>query len=427
MRVLILGSGGREHALAWKLKQSKNCEELFVAPGNGGTSQIARNLPVKVNDFNAVKNAIVENRIDLLVVGPEDPLVNGVVDFLKSQDELTELLIIGPSGEGALLEGSKDFSKKFMEKYGIPTAKARVFTIKTLSEGVAFLESISGPYVLKADGLAAGKGVIITEDLAEAKANLTEMLKGKFGAASSSVLIEEYLSGIEVSVFVITDGRNYKILPEAKDYKRIGEGDTGPNTGGMGAISPVIFANRIFMEKVEERIIKPTIRGISEEGFEYKGFIFFGLIKVNGNPFVIEYNVRMGDPEAEVVMPRIKSDLLDILTATARGHLHKTDLQIEPYTASTVMLVSEGYPGSYEKGREMTIGEPLKNVVTFHAGTAYENSSLKTNGGRVLAITGLGKNMDEALNKSYQAIRKISWEGMTFRKDIGFDLKRLGQ
>ncbi len=427
MKTLVLGSGGREHAIAWKIHQSPNCDSLFVAPGNGGTSEIAENLDFGVNDFKAIHEAVLKYDIDLIIVGPEEPLVNGVVDYLKSQDELRSLLIVGPSSEGAQLEGSKDFAKQFMERHNIPTGKAEVFSKEDLNEGLDYLSKINGPYVLKADGLAAGKGVIITEDLEDAKSKLTTMLGGQFGTASSSVLVEEFLSGIEVSVFVVTDGKSYKILPEAKDYKRIGEGDAGPNTGGMGAISPVIFYDEEFRTKVEEKIIKPTIRGIESEGMDYKGFIFFGLIKVDDEPFVIEYNVRMGDPETEVVLPRVENDFLELMVATAKGELEGLDLKIDPSTASTVMLVSEGYPGPYEKGKPIQIEEESGNVRVFHAGTKIKSEVLVSNGGRVLSITGLGVTMDDALTYSYEAIKGISWDGMNYRKDIGFDLRKLGQ
>lgn len=427
MNVLILGSGGREHAIAWKIKQSQRCGALYVAPGNGGTDAIATNLPLSLTDFDAIRDAIVTHEIQLVIVGPEAPLVDGVVDYLKSQEECADVRIIGPAKEAAQLEGSKDFAKRFMLKYGIPTAKAEVITKDNLKEGKQFLTTLEPPYVLKADGLAAGKGVIITSDLKEAQSSLEELINGQFGAASATVLIEEFLSGVELSVFVLTDGKDYLILPEAKDYKRIGEQDSGPNTGGMGAISPVVFADRIFMQKIEERIIKPTVAGIQKEGFDYHGFVFFGLIKVGNDPYVIEYNVRMGDPETEVVMPRIKSDLMEALIATADGKVKDYQLQLEQFTAATVMLVAEGYPGDYEKGREISIQGGLKGVIPFHAGTKKDAGKLLTNGGRVIAVTGLGKNMNEALNKSYEKIKDIDWEGKTFRKDIGFDLKQIGQ
>jgi phosphoribosylamine--glycine ligase len=427
MNILIIGSGGREHAIAWKIHQSPLCEHLFLAPGNGGTSEIAQNLPIGVDDFDQLLAAITEHSIELVLIGPEAPLVNGLVDRIKSSEAHQHVKVIGPASDGAQLEGSKDFAKQFMNKYGIPTAKAQVITQKNVKEGKKFLEELDPPYVLKADGLAAGKGVIITEDLAEAKSSLEQLIGGQFGAASETVLIEEFLSGVEISVFVLTDGKDYVILPEAKDYKRIGEGDEGPNTGGMGAVSPVIFADRIFMEKVESKIIKPTVEGIKQEGYDYHGFIFFGLIKVGSEPYVIEYNVRMGDPETEVVMPRIKSDLVEALLATAEDRLASYNIEKELFTAATVMLVSEGYPGAYEKGREITLAGNLKGVIPFHAGTKLEDGKLLTDGGRVISVTGLGKNMGEALNSSYLKIKEIDWEGKTFRKDIGFDLNRLGQ
>jgi phosphoribosylamine--glycine ligase len=427
MNILVVGSGGREHAIAWKLNQSTKCDQLYVAPGNGGTASMATNLPIGVEDFDGILSAITEHQIGMVIVGPEVPLVAGLTDRIKSSAEHNHVRVIGPGREGAQLEGSKDFAKQFMNKYGVPTAKAEVISKQNLAEGKKFLESLDPPFVLKADGLAAGKGVIITEDLNEAKSSLEALINGQFGAASETVLIEEFLSGVEISVFALTDGKDYVILPEAKDYKRIGENDEGPNTGGMGAVSPVIFADRIFMEKVEEKIVKPTIDGIAKEGYDYHGFVFFGLIKVGSDPYVIEYNVRMGDPETEVVMPRIKSDLVDALVATADGNLSEFSMEQEMFTASTVMLVAEGYPGSYEKGRPIEISGDMKGVITYHAGTRIEEGNLLTNGGRVIAVTGLGKNMAEALNKSYEKIKQIQWDGKTFRSDIGFDLKRLGQ
>ncbi len=428
MNILIIGSGGREHALAWKITQSAKVSQLFVAPGNAGTGELATNIVLDINDPVQIKNTVKKHNIDLLIFGPEEPLVNGVVDEIKSDAAFSNLLIVGPSAAGAQLEGSKQFAKDFMEKYGIPTGKAKVFDKGTLEEGYRFLETQKPPFVLKADGLAAGKGVIITEDIQEAKDSLRELIQDeKFGAASAKVLIEEFLSGIELSVFVVTDGKNYQILPEAKDYKRIGENDSGLNTGGMGAVSPVIFADEKFMQKVEERIIKPTVAGIAQEGMDYRGFIFFGLISVKGEPYVIEYNVRMGDPETEAVMLRIKSDLVDLLVATASDSLDKVLIDIEPNTATTVMLVSGGYPEAYQKGHQISINESIKDSVVFHAGTTLEAGQLVTNGGRVIAISSLGKSMSEALSKCYAATNKVEWEGKNYRRDIGFDLKALGQ
>jgi len=424
MKILILGSGGREHALAWKISQSDLCESLFVAPGNGGTADIATNLSLKVNDKKGILDTVLRLGIDLLLIGPEDPLVDGVVDFLKKEPKLKNLLIVGPSAQGALLEGSKDFAKQFMLKYGIPTAAGEMFTKADLDAGKHFLVELTPPYVLKADGLAGGKGVIITKDLQEAKDSLKKLLGGQFGAASENVLIEEFLDGIELSVFVLTDGDAYVILPEAKDYKRIGEADTGPNTGGMGAVSPVSFADAHFMKKVEDKIIAPTIKGIKSEGFDYHGFVFFGLIKVGEEPMVIEYNVRMGDPETEVVMPRIKSDIVPLLVATAQGKLSEVTVAFEKNAAATVVLVSAGYPGVYEAGERIKIASIKdENIIAFHAGTVQDDQGLLTQGGRVLAITGLGNHLREALANSYQGIDSIKWKGMNYRKDIGFDLE----
>lgn len=428
MNILIIGSGGREHAFAWKLKQSPKCNNLYVAPGNGGTEQVATNLSLNVKDTGEVAEALKKYHIDLLIIGPEEPLVNGLVDQLRKDEALKELLIIGPGADGARLEGSKQFAKEFMNRYNVPTAASCVFDESNLNEGYAFLEGLKPPYVLKADGLAAGKGVLITSDINEAKQNLDDLiLNRKFGEASARVVIEEFLSGIEVSVFVLTDGKDYVILPEAKDYKRIGEKDTGLNTGGMGAISPVIFADKAFMKKVEERIVKPTVQGIGREKMDYCGFIFIGLMNRSGHPVVIEYNVRMGDPETEVVLPRIKSDLLDLLIHAAQGRLKGQNIETEPFTAATVVTVADGYPEAYEKGREIRFKNPLKYVIPFHAGTKTEGTQLLTNGGRVIAVTALGKNMGEALSKSYRAIGAIEWEGKKFRSDIGFDLQELGQ
>ena len=428
MNVLILGSGGREHAMAWKIKQSPKCEKIFIAPGNGGTSEVGTNLPIDLGSSERVKDVIREQSIDMLVVGPEAPLVNGLVDDLRAANEFDHLKIIGPTKHGAQLEGSKDFAKQFMQKYQIPTASAKIVTEENFEEGIAFLEGIEEPpYVLKADGLAAGKGVIITSDLDEAKEALNELIIGKqFGKSSTKVLIEEFLAGIEVSFFALTDGESYRILPEAKDYKRIGEDDEGPNTGGMGAVSPVIFADRIFKEKVQNRIIQPTIDGLRSEGIDYKGFLFFGLINVKGDPYVIEYNVRMGDPETQVVLPRLKTDFLEMLEATSDGTLIDTEIEYQRYSAATVVCVSEGYPGSYQKGVEINESNP-KGVITFHAGTKRDGEQLVTNGGRVLNITGLGKNLGEAISMSQKGAEFVEYEGKYFRTDIGLDLKELGQ
>ena len=423
MNVLILGSGGREHAFAWKISQSSLCKKLLIAPGNAGTAQVGTNIEIEVNDFKKVKELCVVEEIDMLIVGPEDPLVNGIYDFFQEDETLQHITLIGPSKKGAQLEGSKEFSKKFMMKYGIPTAAYQSFTKDTLEDGYQFLATLSPPYVLKADGLAAGKGVLILETLKEAKQKLKEMLAdAKFGEASSKVVIEEHLNGIELSVFVLTDGISYKILPSAKDYKRIGEGDTGLNTGGMGAISPVPFADRFFIEKVEREIIKPTIKGLIEENIDYKGFIFIGLMVENGNPKVIEYNVRMGDPETEVVIPRIKSDLLNLFRGIGNGSFSEVDFDISKDFAATVMLVSEGYPESYKKNIEMTGFEDIEDSLLFHAGTKNNGDKISTNGGRVLAITSFGKNLNEAVSKSFENAEKIQFDGKYYRKDIGFDL-----
>jgi phosphoribosylamine--glycine ligase len=427
MNVLVLGSGGREHALAWKIKQSPKCGKIYIAPGNGGTSEVGTNLPVDLKDHASIKKLIQSHSIELVVIGPEDPLVNGLADDLRNDSTLAGLKVIGPGKVGAQLEGSKEFSKIFMEKYGIPTAAAKVFSESNFKEGISYLESLEPPYVLKADGLAAGKGVIITSDLDEAKAALQELIIDKrFGEASSHVLIEQFLLGIEVSFFVLTDGETYRILPEAKDYKRIGEGDQGPNTGGMGAVSPVIFADRLFKEKVQQRIIAPTIEGLKKEGIDYTGFIFFGLISVKGEPYVIEYNVRMGDPETQAVMPRIKTDFLELLVASADKSLIDTEIEYERYTANAVVCVSEGYPGDYPKGIKIDHAHP-KGVLTFHAGTKKQENELVTNGGRVLVVTALGKNLGEAISKSMKAAEEIEYEGKVYRSDIGMDLKQLGQ
>ncbi|MFN8346033.1 MAG: phosphoribosylamine--glycine ligase [Spirosomataceae bacterium] len=426
MNILILGSGGREHAFAWKITQSPHCDELYVAPGNAGTAQIATNLPISFNDFEAIAKAIVDLKIKLVIVGPEEPLVNGIVDFLKARPELARVKIVGPDRRGAQLEGSKDFSKNFMFKYGIPTASSRTFTPDTLEEGLAYLSSHSLPIVLKADGLAAGKGVIIAETLATAKTAMNDILvEAKFGNAGNKVVIEQFLKGIEVSVFVLTDGVNYKILPEAKDYKRIGEKDTGPNTGGMGAVSPVVFADENFLKKVEQKIVKPTLAGLQAEGIHYVGFIFIGLMNVKSEPYVIEYNARMGDPETEVVLPRIQSDLVTLLLATADQKLAESDFTISSQTAVTTVLVSGGYPEGYEKGKKITDVERTDDVVVFHAGTAAnDKGEVLTNGGRVLALTALANSLEGAVNKSQKAAAAVQFEGKYYRKDIGLDLIR---
>ena len=423
MNVLILGSGGREHAFAWKIAKSSSCNKLFIAPGNAGTAQVGINIDIGVNDFESIKEFVISEKIDLVLVGPEDPLVNGIYDFFQAEEELENISLIGPSKQGARLEGSKEFAKKFMIRHEIPTAKYQCFTKETLEEGWAFLESLDAPYVLKADGLAAGKGVLILDDLQDAKDELKAMVAdAKFGNSSSTVVIEEFLSGIELSVFVLTDGNSYKILPSAKDYKRIGKGDTGLNTGGMGAISPVPFADRFYIEKVEREIVKPTVEGLKKDGTTYKGFIFIGLINVQGQPKVIEYNVRMGDPETEVVIPRIKSDLLNLLKGIDDGTFSEKDLNINEQAATTVMLVSAGYPEAYEKGKAISGTEDIKESIVFHAGTKNENEQLKTSGGRVIALTSFGENIEEALTKSFASAEKINFKGKYYRKDIGFDL-----
>ena len=423
MKVLILGAGGREHALAWKIAQSKKCQKLFAAPGNPGTAQVGENIDINPEDFDAVAKKVHELAIDMVVVGPEAPLVKGIRDYFKNHDHLSKVLVIAPGSEGAKLEGSKDYAKAFMAKYDIPTAAYSTFTKTTLSEAKAYLETIQPPYVLKADGLAAGKGVVILSDLAEARQELDEMLgQAKFGAASDSVVIENFLDGIELSVFALTDGKDYVLLPVAKDYKRIGEGDTGLNTGGMGAVSPVPFADKAFMQKVENRIVKPTIQGIHAEKMDYVGFVFIGLIKVGDDPYVIEYNVRMGDPETEVVMPRIKSDFLELLEAAAKGELGGKTIEINEDFATTVMLVSGGYPGSYAKGKTIQGLEKLAANTLFHAGTIEKDGKILTNGGRVLAATAMDKTMKGALRKSYAMVNELNFEGMYFRKDIGQDL-----
>ncbi|MEZ0542574.1 phosphoribosylamine--glycine ligase [Fibrella arboris] len=424
MNILLLGSGGREHAFAWKLTQSPLCDTLYVAPGNAGTAQIATNLPVGFSDFAAIAEAVRTYQIDLVVVGPEEPLVKGVVDYLRQQPGLAKLRIVGPDARGAQLEGSKDFSKRFMAQYNVPTAASQTFSKETIDAGLTYLESHSLPIVLKADGLAAGKGVIIAETVQEAQHTLREMLDGRFGEAGDRVVIEQFLRGIELSVFVLSDGVNYKILPEAKDYKRIGEGDTGPNTGGMGAVSPVVFANKAFLQKVEERVVKPTLAGLQQEGIVYKGFIFIGLMNVKSEPVVIEYNARMGDPETEAVLPRIQTDLVELLVAAADGELDKVTMQVSPQTAVTTVLVAGGYPDVYEKGKPITDLDRLDDVTAFHAGTTSLDGSVVTNGGRVLAITALANSLENAVRKSQEAARTVHYDGKYFRKDIGLDLIR---
>jgi len=423
MTILLLGSGGREHALAWKMLQSTKCSKLFVAPGNAGTSAIAKNVALNITDFEAIKAYAIQEKVDLVVVGPEDPLVLGIYDFFKSDAGLNHIPVIGPSKVGAQLEGSKEFAKEFLVKNNIPTAAYASFTKETVEKGCEFLETLQPPFVLKADGLAAGKGVLIIQDLEEAKTELRNMLlHQKFGSASAKVVIEEFLDGIELSCFVLTDGKNYKILPTAKDYKRIGEGDTGLNTGGMGAVSPVPFADAILLEKIETRIVKPTIAGLQKDNIEYKGFVFIGLINVKGEPIVIEYNVRMGDPETEVVIPRLKSDLVELFQAVANQTLDQVSLEIDERSATTIMVVSGGYPEDYDKGFEITGLEKIQDSIAFHAGTKLENDKVVTNGGRVIAITSFGDNFQEAIKKSYQNIEKLHFDKMYYRKDIGVDL-----
>ena len=424
MNILVLGSGGREHAMTWKMAQSSLADKLFVAPGNAGTADLATNVNINPNDFIAVKETVLSNAIDMVVVGPEDPLVNGIVDFFKADNQLNSIPVIGPSKYAAQLEGSKEFAKEFLVKNNIPTAKYESFTTATVEKGCLFLETLTAPYVLKADGLAAGKGVLILNSLAEAQQELRNMLVGqKFGDASTKVVIEEFLDGIELSCFVLTDGKNYKVLPMAKDYKRIGEGDTGLNTGGMGAVSPVPFADDVLIKKIEERIVKPTIEGFKKENYDYKGFVFIGLIKVGDDPFVIEYNVRMGDPETEVVLPRLKTDLVEVFSAMANETLNEVELEIDPRSATTIMMVSGGYPEAYEKGKLITGFENVVDSIVFHAGTKLENNQVFSNGGRVLAVTSYGNTFDEAIKKSYQSIENLHFDTMNYRKDIGFDLR----
>lgn len=424
MNVLVIGSGGREHALSWKLAQSEKVNQVYIAPGNAGTSSVGINLNVGVNDFDAIKQEVLNHQIEMVVVGPEDPLVKGIRDYFESDSELKNIPVIGPNALGAKLEGSKEFSKEFMMRHNIPTARYASFTSENIDEGYEFLESLNPPYVLKADGLAAGKGVLILEHLGIAKLELEAMLaKNKFGEASKKVVIEEFLAGIELSVFVLTDGKSYKILPEAKDYKRIGEGDIGLNTGGMGAISPVPFAQGEFLSKVEEKVIKPTIDGLNKEGFDYKGFIFIGLMNQDGEPFVVEYNVRMGDPETEAVIPRINSDLMDLFEGVAQGNLADKEFEISPKTATTVVMVSGGYPEAYEKGKTVT-GLNETDALVFHAGTTTNNNDqVITNGGRVFAVTGLASSQSEALDVAYKNVEKIKFDKVNYRTDIGFDLK----
>ena len=425
MNILLLGSGGREHALAWKLVQSPLLTKLFISPGNAGTAKIGVNLPISVKDFEGIKLAVLTNCIDLVVVGPEDPLVNGLHDFFLADEDLRKIPVIGPVKQAAMLEGSKDFAKQFMNRHGIPTARHQTFELASIGQGVDFLRTLKPPYVLKADGLAAGKGVVICKTLEEAVAELSVMLQGsKFGEASNKVVIEEFLTGVELSVFILTDGKSYKLLPEAKDYKKIGEGDTGPNTGGMGSVSPVPFADSPFMDKIIRQVIEPTMNGLVAEGIEYKGFIFFGLIKVGDDPYMIEYNCRLGDPEAESVIPRMRNDLIQLFLALANQSLHAEEILVVPQATATVMLVSKGYPGEYEKGKEIVGEGDISDSLVFHAGTSINHQTGKniSNGGRVIAITSMGNSMKEALLKSYKNAEKISFDGKNFRHDIGFDL-----
>ncbi len=422
MNILLLGNGGRENALGWKIAQSKSVKKLYIAPGNAGTDLIGENVNISAVDFIAIKEFVLKNDVDMVVVGPEEPLVRGIYDFFRDDEKLKSIPVIGPSKEGARLEGSKDFAKRFMHRHNIPTARYQSFTLDELNDAYKFLEQLNAPYVLKADGLAAGKGVLIIHDIEEAKKELKGMLDGMFGEASRTVVIEEFLSGIECSVFVLTDGNSYKILPVAKDYKRIGEGDTGLNTGGMGAVSPVSFADGVFMDKVEKRIVIPTVEGLKKDNIDYKGFIFLGLINVGGEPMVIEYNVRMGDPETEVVIPRIKSDLVDLLNGVAKGTLATINLEIDSRYCTTVMLVSGGYPGNYQKGKTITGLDNVNGSLLFHAGTKTDGNSVTTNGGRVIAVSSYGETKSEALHLSYKNASVIEFDGKYYRKDIGFDL-----
>ena len=422
MKILLLGSGGREHALAWKISQSSQLDKLYVAPGNAGTAGIAENIALDINDFESIGHFSIQNKINLVIVGPEQPLVNGIHDYFKSQKNLANITVIGPTKQGAQLEGSKDFAKSFMKRHHIPTAKSKSFETSQIEEALVYLEKSKAPYVLKADGLAAGKGVIIETELKSAKKALKKLLGGQFGEASKTVVIEEFLDGVELSVFIITDGKNYKLLPEAKDYKRIGENDTGLNTGGMGAISPVPFANREFMDKVENQVIIPTVKGLKKDAISYSGFIFFGLIAVKGDPYVIEYNCRLGDPETEVILPRLKSDIIELFDGIATDTLSERDVEIDLRSVSTVMLVSGGYPESYEKGKEIKIGETDEKTMLFHAGTSIKNNKIVSSGGRVITVTSYGKNLETALQTSYKNLTSVTFDKAFFRKDIGKDL-----